>query len=191
MKNLEIHEVLSKARLGRRRPCSWTDQKIVQILRSAFPLTFCPAIFVEYSAQSQSIYLQFALPTKWIRGFWCANRCLLLTQKTVSELDKMFWVNEKRSVSAIEIIWNELLEKQGLKDEVQCSDWVWIRIVVYGRISLSESSAGSKAVNSKPVTHTMDRPFISWVVCTRYKSLQKCYKRSHIMRVNHNVRKRL
>ena len=48
MKNLEIHEVLSKARLGRRRPCSWTDQKIVQILRSAFPLTFCLAIFVEY-----------------------------------------------------------------------------------------------------------------------------------------------
>ena len=55
LKNLEIHEVVSRARLGRRRPCSWTDQKIVQILRSAFPLTFCPAIFVEYSAQS--IYL--------------------------------------------------------------------------------------------------------------------------------------
>jgi len=51
-----------KARLGRRRPCSWTEEKIVQILRSAFPLTFCPTIFVEYSAQS--IYLQFALPTK-------------------------------------------------------------------------------------------------------------------------------
>ena len=62
MKNLEIHEVVSRARLGRRRHCSWTEQKIVQILRSAFPLTFCPAIFVEYSAQS--IYLQLAPPTK-------------------------------------------------------------------------------------------------------------------------------
>ena len=71
MKNVEIHEVVSKARLGRRRPCSWTDQKIVQILRSAFPLTFCLAIFVEYSAQR--IYLQFALPTKNKRFLMCKS----------------------------------------------------------------------------------------------------------------------
>lgn len=71
MKNLEIYEVVSRARLGRRRPCSSTDQKIVQILRSALPLTFRLAIFVEYSAQS--IYLQFNLPTKNKRFLMCKS----------------------------------------------------------------------------------------------------------------------
>ena len=41
--------------LGGAAPVHGRDQKIVQILRFAFPLTFCLAIFVEYSAQR--IYL--------------------------------------------------------------------------------------------------------------------------------------